>query len=247
MHPDPTLPPRLDFDRDRLSELRARERRRREVLLRVRRETRCARRDPRGTQDRHRGVLRCDRVDRPRRTARSRVPAHRDVALLRADAGRARVPRRHRREVHRRRRDGGVRDPGRPRGRRRPGGSGGARDAGRPRRAERRPRTRVVRDAADADRRQHRPRRGRRSERGSGARHRRRGQHRRTPGAGGRARRDPDRRGDVRPGAGRDRRRPGRPARAEGEGGRRRRVPAVVGPGRGRRARAPPGLPHGRA
>ena len=86
-------------------------------------------RPPGGPQDRDRGLLRRDRLDRDGRAPRSRVAPPGDVALLRRDAGGAGAPRRNRREVHRGRGDGGVRGSGDPRGRCPPGGSRRGRDA----------------------------------------------------------------------------------------------------------------------
>ena len=94
------------------------------------------------------------------------------LALLRAAALRARAPRRHGREVHRRRGDGRVRRAGRPRGRPGARGAGGADD---PRLGHR-----GAARAAGAHRRHHRrgARRARRpAERGRGHGGRRRGQH----------------------------------------------------------------------
>ena len=158
-----------------------------------------------------------------------------------------RVPRRHGREVHRGRGDGGVR--------RSPSCTRTTRSApcGRPPRCatalaelnvelERE----LVVVAPDPDRREHRRGRRRRPIGGPEPRHRRRGEHGRAAGAGGRRRRDPDRRGDLRARAGRRRRGARRPARPEGQGRGRRRVPAPVGQGRCRGARPPARLPHGR-
>ena len=58
---------------------------------------------PRGPQDRHRRVLRRHRLDGAGRAARPRVLREVMASLLRGDAGRDRAPRRHGREVHRRR------------------------------------------------------------------------------------------------------------------------------------------------
>ena len=68
------------------------------------------------------------RLDRPGREPRPRGGADDPVRLLRAPACGARATRRHGREVHRRRRDGGVRRPGCARGRSRARRSRGARD-----------------------------------------------------------------------------------------------------------------------
>ena len=83
--------------------------------------------------------------------------------------------------------------PARARGRRAAGGAGRARHAASGRAAERLARGATVPAAADPDRDQHR--RGRDGRRRGDARHRRRGQHGEAARAGGRGRRDPDRRG----------------------------------------------------
>ena len=70
--------------------------------------------------------------------ARPRGGARAPLALLRHVPPPDRAVRRHGREVHRRRRDGGVGDAGRDRGRRRAGGARGARSGGGGRRARRR-------------------------------------------------------------------------------------------------------------
>jgi hypothetical protein len=93
---------------------------------------------PRGPQDRHRPVLRRRRINLARRAPRPRVAPPDDGPVLRFDAGGARTPWRHGREVHRRRDHGGVRHPSPPRGRRFPSGPGGHRDAGTSLEAERR-------------------------------------------------------------------------------------------------------------
>ena len=64
---------------------------------------------PGDPQDRHDRLLGSEGLDRPRRAARLRVAARAHDPLLRHDAGRARAPRRHDREVHRRRDHGRLR------------------------------------------------------------------------------------------------------------------------------------------
>ena len=150
-----------------------------------------------------------DRLDRARRAARPRGAAARDGALLRRDARGDRAPRRHGREVHRRRGHGRVRDPDRctrttrcaPCGRR-------------PRcaRRSRRLNEELERECGVAHRGRERastPARWWRATRPERSRHRRRRQRRRPPRAGGAARRDPARRATYRA---RPRRRPSRAA-----------------------------------
>ena len=137
------------------------------------------------------------RLDAARReTRRGDLPA-RHLALLHRGQPRPRTSRRNGREVHRRRSHGGVRDPGRPRGRRAARGSRRRRDAGgagRPERAA----TRGVRDRArHEDRHQHGRGDRRRSVRRSRIRHRGRGRSGAAPGGSGQPRRDPDRRHDA--------------------------------------------------
>ena len=115
------------------------------------------------------------------------------------DAGGRRAPRRHGREVHRRRGHGRLRRPRRPRGRRPAGGPGGrARCARRSATLNDELRERAGSRLGAADRRQHRRGRRRRPAAGELVRDRRRGQRGRPPGAGRAARRDPARRGDLR-------------------------------------------------
>ena len=83
-----------------------------------------------GAQARHRAVRRPGRLHRPLGAAGPRGRARDALAVLRAAARRARAPRRHGREVHRRRGDGRLRRAGRARGR---PGARGARGAGDPR------------------------------------------------------------------------------------------------------------------
>ncbi len=82
----------------------------------------------RGPQARHGPVRRRDRVDRPGRAAGPGSAPRPDEPLLRPDALDHREPRRDGREVHRRCRDGRVRDPPGPRGRRPARGPGRGRD-----------------------------------------------------------------------------------------------------------------------
>ena len=72
----------------------------------------------RAAEGRDRAVLRRRRLDGARRVDRRRGAPRASRALLRADEGDRRAPRRHRREVHRRRGDGGLRAAGGARGRR---------------------------------------------------------------------------------------------------------------------------------
>ena len=141
----------------------------------------------RGPQDRLHRVLRRDRLDRAGRAARSRVDAGRAIAVLRRDARGDRAARRDGREVHRRRRHGGVRHPGAARGRRPPGGARRGGHARRARGAEQGARARPGRHDPDAHRRQHgRGRRGR-SRRRERVRDGRCRERRRPPGAARRA------------------------------------------------------------
>ena len=126
-HPD-FIAGSLDSAGGRVQVVRSRAPRRR-ALLRV---LRCRGRGDlggvRGTPDRHDPVRRPRRVHRalgPRRP-RGRPPDPR--ALPPAGEGRPRGLRRHARQVHRRRRDGGVRRTGRARGRPGASGAGGAED-----------------------------------------------------------------------------------------------------------------------
>ena len=178
--------------------LRRRERRQGSLLPELRDATgrggsACGRR-PQGRHDR---LRRRDRVDGARRAARPRGAPPRDGPVLRRDGRGDRAPRRHGREVHRRRGDGGLRHPATPRGRRGPRRARGGRDARGARGAQPRARARPRCRDRGSDRRQHR-RGGRRRPVGRPAtRHRRRGERRRPAGAGRRAGRDPPRR--VRP------------------------------------------------
>ena len=173
----------------------------------------------RGAQDGHDRLLRHRRLDRHRRAARPRVDQQRDAPLLRRDERGARAPRRHRREVHRRRGDGRVRRARRARGRR------AARGGAPPPRCsaslellndelERRwgVRLRVRTGVNTGEVVVGRPLEGTR------LRDRRRGQRRGPPGAGRRPGRDLPRGGDVRARPRRRRRGAGRRARAEGQG-----------------------------
>ena len=72
----------------------------------------------RAAQGRHGGLRRRRGVDGAGRAGGSRDAAVGDAALVRPHARRGRAPRRDGRELHRRRGDGGLRDPGRARGRR---------------------------------------------------------------------------------------------------------------------------------
>ena len=173
----------VDSPRADVRPVRAGESRRVRVLPRVRGSSR-GRARTRGAEGRHGAVLRPDGVDGDRGANRSGGASRAHEPVLRDGAHRARAPRRHGREVRRRRGDGGVRDPGRERGR------CVARRARSGRAARRRPRARP----RGADRRQHRRRR---RGRGRHARHRRRGERRRAARAGGRSGRDPARRGHA--------------------------------------------------
>ena len=81
------------------------------VLPRVRERRR--RTSGRAAQGRDRALLRRRRLDRARRVGRPGGAAGAARPLLRADEGDRRAPRRHGREVHRRRGDGGLRRAGR--------------------------------------------------------------------------------------------------------------------------------------
>ncbi len=113
--------------------------RQRQVAMRPRADVLAsARDDQRAPEGRDGAVLRRRRVDCAGGVGRSGGVAGAAGALLRADEGDRRVARRHGREVHRRRGDGGVRGAGCARGRRAAGVPGGGRDAGRAARAWRR-------------------------------------------------------------------------------------------------------------
>ena len=188
-----------------------------------------------------RAAPRLGAVRRPRRLhvgvggARRRGHARAALPLLRHCPAADRALRRHGREVHRRRGDGGVGDAGRERGRRRARGAGGARPGRRGARA--RPCARGAGGGADrrggGDGRRGRPGHGRRRPR----------EHRVARPVGRRAGHRARRRGDEAGDRGGDRLRARRRARAEGEGrddgalpgaaraGRARRRPALGGPG----------------
>ncbi len=174
----------------------------------------------RGPQDGHGRVLRRHRLHRARRTPGSRVAPRRAVALLRRDARRDRTSRRDRREVHRRRGDGGVRDPPAPRGRRAARRTCGRRDARGARRPERGARARPRRQDRREDRREHRRGRRRGPDRGTRPRDRRRRERGGPARAARAARRDPLGRGDLPARTGCGGRRTRRAARGEGQGGR---------------------------
>ena len=131
----------------------------------------------RGAQGRHRFVLRSGRVHEVVGPGRPRGRPGQDPPVSRAAPRGARAVRGNRREVHRRRRDGRLRRPRLPRGRRRTGRSGGPPPARGDRGPQRgRPGARPV----GPDRDQHRGgrRRPRRAARGRrGPRHRRCRQH----------------------------------------------------------------------
>ena len=175
----------LPLRRGRLRELRAGERGRLRVLPPLRCPAAEVGSTPRAAQDRHHPLLRRHRLYRSRRVERSGGVQVAAGPLLRADERHRGNARRHRREVHRRRRHGRVRDAGRARRRRSACVPVGPRNAGRSPRARR----------AGTYRDQHR----RSRERHPGEpRDRRRRQRRSASRAGGAARRDPDRREDVR-------------------------------------------------
>jgi len=218
--------PGLDSYRGGLSKLRSREPGRGPVLRRVRRPAR-GRARARVSQDGDRPLLRRHRLDRARRADRPREPAQRDGPLLRDCEGGDRAARRHGREVHRGRRHGGLRRPGRPRGRCAPRRARRCRPAQRARPAERGSRAQVPDPPAATDRGQHGP--GRHRDRGT-ARHRRRRQRRGSTRASGPARRDPARRGDAAARARRGRGGGGGPGRGKGQVRAACRLPA----GRGR-------------
>ena len=115
-----------------LRELRAGQSAGRRLLQQLRRGARDHGGVARGSQDGDGAVLRLDGLDGARGADRSGGAAGAAGALLRADEGDRRVARRHGREVHRRRGDGGVRRSRGARGRRAaglPGGGGDARRA----------------------------------------------------------------------------------------------------------------------
>ena len=151
----------------------------------------------RGTTRRERVVRRRDRVDHAGRTAGPRAASRRHGHLLRRHARGDRGRGRHGGEVHRRRRDGGVRRAVGPRGR--PGAGTPGRDphAATARGGQHRTRRHAWAHAADADRRQHRRGAG---GRGCGLRRadgdRRRRQHRGQAADHRRTRGDPGRRPD---------------------------------------------------
>ena len=178
---------------------------------------------PRAAEDGDGPLLRPHRLDRARRVARSGALARAARALLRADEGDRRAPRRQRGEVHRRCGDGRVRR------------------AGRCTRTTRCARVRAAAEMRDAlpelglqgaDRRH--DRRGRDRD-GGAAGDGRRGQRGRPAGAGGAAGRGADRAADARARSRRGRGRAGRAARAEGQGRAGSRLPAAA---RARRAGA---------
>ena len=149
-----------------------------------------------------------------------------------------RAPRRHRREVHRRRGDGRLRRPRRARGRRAAGRALGRRAARPARDAERRAGGALRRPSRRPDRREHGRGRRRRPVERQHVRHRRARQHGEAPRAGGRARPDPDRQGDL---PARRERRAGRAARVvprQGQAGGRLAVGDRGGRPRRRRRRA---------
>ena len=206
-----------------LRELRSGERGRLPLLPLLRGAARDCGARARAAKDGDGAVLRRDRLDRTGRVDGSGGAAGAAGAVLRADEGDRRGTRRHGREVHRRRGDGGLRRARAARGRRASRVPGGGRDARRlPRARDQRP-----------DRRHHR--RGRHRHRRA-ARDRRCGQRRRPPGAGRCSGRGADRRRDARARARRGRGGAGGAADAEGEGRAGSGVPADLGARRARPA-----------
>ena len=128
----------------------------------------------RAAQGRHGALLRCDRFDGARREARPGGAQGAACPVLRAYEGDRGAARRLGGEVHRRRRHGRLRRPGRPRGRR---AQGCARRRGDARRA---PRARRPWPHRRHDRRGRHGHRGASCDRG-------RGQRRRAAGAGSRS------------------------------------------------------------
>ena len=149
-------------------------------------------------QDSHGAVLRRHGLDRPGRAARPGVAPHRHRPLLPGDARGDRAPRRHRREVHRRRGHGPLRCTACARGRRAASRTrcGGHARAGR--RAQRGARAGARRPPPGAHRRQHRRGGHGRRDGGRHARDRRRGQRGRAAATGRGAGRDPHRDRDPR-------------------------------------------------
>ena len=145
----------------------------------------CARVGTRAAEGGHDPLLRPRRVDGARRIHRPGGATRAHAPLLRGSPRDRRAARRCRGEIRRRRGHGGLRDPGRARGRRAA------------RRTRRRGDARFYRRARarGANRRRHR--RGRRRRRRRDARHRRRGERRRPARAGGRRRRVADRGADA--------------------------------------------------
>ena len=178
-------------------------------------------------------VRRPRRLDQPRGGPRPGGGPRPAVPLLRDRPGDDRALRRSRREVHRRRRDGGLGNAGGARGRRRargPGGAGAARGGRDPRRGRRR-RPQCPRRSPH--------RRGRRDGRRrlAGDRGRRPGEHGLAAPVDGRARHRP-RRGDDGPGdRPRDRVREVRRPHVEGQRGGRSRVARAPRPRRASRCR----------
>ena len=168
------------------------------VLRRLWREARrLGRAIARGAQAGHGPVRRRDRARPP--SASASIPRRCGALMSRYFAtmrGVIEAPRRDGREVHRRRGDGRVRDPDRPRGRRPAGGPGRGRDPGRLAALNAELRRAGHRDPLP-HRRQHRRGRRRRPGGGPDPGHRRHGQHRGPAGAGGAARRDPARPADL--------------------------------------------------
>ena len=191
----------------------------------------------RGAEGRQRALRRSRRLHVAGGAARPGGRSDDPLRLPRTRALRARALRRHRGEVHRRRRHGDVRRADRARGR------PGARRPRRPRRPRRDRRAvrgrrfaRAPRPSGHHDRRDARaPRRPSRGGRGDGRRRRR--QHRCPPAVRGSHRRHPRRRDDL-PGDRAIDRVPRRGAgRREGQGGARRGVRGAAGPGALRRRR----------
>ena len=156
---------------------------------------------PRGAQDGHHRLLGPQGLDRARRVARSRGAARgQGPATSTSMAARARAPRRHDREVHRRRDHGGVRAPEAARGRRAPGGPRGA--TGCSRRSSALNGDLLARYGVELDDTgpASTPARWSPADPDAGQRlvDRRRGQRRRPPGAGGPGQRGPHRRADLR-------------------------------------------------
>ena len=121
--------PPLDSAHGVLPELRTRESRRGAILQRLRRRTRCAP-SPHASSARSSPSSSATSWARPRSASRpTRRRSGRHAPLLRGPPRDHRAARRHRREVRRRCRHGGLRHPGLTRGRRAPGGARSRGDA----------------------------------------------------------------------------------------------------------------------